>query len=76
MSLTQKQMAETLRGLADNLESLSLPVEIHSFEHYRDVTRPETGPMVVDAENRGRSIVIHVGDLAFANNGNLAKRLK
>ena len=76
MSLTPADMAKTLRNLADSVESMTLPVEIHLFEHHRNVIKPEAGEMVADYEYRGRSIVIHIGDLHYANNGSLSKRLK
>ncbi len=75
MSMQRSDMMKVLRDLADNLEGVDMPVELAVFEHHENVTPPELGGAIADVKWHGRSIVIHVGDLAFANHMSLAKRL-
>ncbi len=75
MSMQRSDMMKVLRGLADNLEGVDIPVEITVFEHHENVTPPELGGAIAGVKWHGRSIVIHVGDLAMANHMSLVERL-
>lgn len=74
-TMTNAELAKWLRGLADGVGPADTAVSVTVIEHRTPVTDESLGGMVVDAKWRGRSIVIHLGDLDFANDEGLAERL-
>jgi len=72
-STDTKDIAKTLRDMADAVESREEEMVFGCKLHYEDVTRPEYGDAVIDRKLFGRTITLHIGDLVWMKSHGLLR---